>query len=402
MGGGREVSTAIALAAENIRRSFPRSGFTLDVPEIEIPAGTVLALLGPSGSGKSTLLQVLGLLERPDAGRVLLGGREVGVRDRAARLSMAAVFQRPYLFKGGVAENVGYGLAVRGVPAHDRAERVAAALESVGLPGFQDRSALSLSGGEAQRVSLARALVLEPRVLLLDEPLASLDALLRRRLALEFSAILRESGTTAVWVTHDHDEALVVAQQIAIMSEGRIIASGPAEEVMHLPTSTSVAEVLGVAPPLCGTVAASGDGLVEIDSGSVIVAVTGEAPVGAGVRFAVQPEDVILFGADAALPKTTARNQLLARVEACEPRGATNLVALAVGGVRFSASVSRAATADLGLAPGCDVLAIFKATAVRWRLETAGEFGARAEEADGESGTRAKKAAGNADSGLRR
>jgi len=385
------MSTALALAAENVRRSFPSSGFALDVSGIEVPAGTVLALLGPSGSGKSTLLQVLGLLERPDAGRVLLGGREVGVHDREARLSMAAVFQRPYLFKGGVAENVGYGLEVRGVPASERAPRVAAALERVGLPGFEGRSALSLSGGEAQRVSLARALVLEPRVLLLDEPLASLDSLLRRRLAMEFSAILREGNTTAVWVTHDHDEALVVADRIAIMSEGRVVASGPADEIMHLPESTSVAEVLGVAPPLRGKVAASGDGLVEIDSGGVRVAVTGEAPVGAGVLFAVQPEDVILFGSDVALPRTTARNQLVARVEACEPRGATNLVTLAVDGLRLSASVSRAATADLDLTAGRDVLAIFKATAVRWRLESSGG-----------SGAPAKKAAGNADSGLRR
>ena len=367
---------ALALTAENVRRSFPKSGFVLDVERVEAPAGSVLALLGPSGSGKTTLLHILGLLERPDSGRVLLGGREVTARDREARLQMAAVFQRPYLFKGAVGDNVAYGLSVRGVPRAERASRVSAALGRVGLAGYERRSALALSGGEAQRVSLARALVLEPRVLLLDEPLANLDPLLKRRLAHDFARILAESGATTVWVTHDQDEALVVADYVAVMNAGRIVASGPADEVMGLPADDWTASFLGVEEPQSGVVVSSGNGLVEIacggvgeaGTGSARVAVTGDAAVGSAVVFAVRPEDVILFEDGVQLPPTTARNQLPARVESVQSRGTTNHIVLAAGGgVRLAASVSRASSADLGLEPGRRVLAVFKATAVRWQ-----------------------------------
>jgi tungstate transport system ATP-binding protein len=361
------VTEPIALVAENIKRTFPRSGFVLDVERIEAQAGKVLALLGPSGSGKTTLMHILGLLERPDSGRVLLGGREVTSRDRDARLQIAAVFQRPYLFKGAVAANVAYGLTVRGVRGAERERLVAAALERVGLVGYEDRSALALSGGEAQRVSLARALVLEPRVLLLDEPLASLDPLLKRHLTHDFARILRESGATAVWVTHDQDEALVVADYVTVMNEGRIIAAGPTDDVMGLPADEWTASFLGMEEPQIGTVAASDNGLVEIEYGGARIVVTGDAPVGSAVSFAVRPEDVLLFEDGAELPLSTARNQMAALVESVQGRGTINRIVLRVGDMRLAASVSRSSSADLGLEPGTRVLAVFKATAVRWR-----------------------------------
>jgi tungstate transport system ATP-binding protein len=360
------MTQAPALAAEHITRSFPKSGFTLDVERVEAPAGSVLVLLGPSGSGKTTLLHILGLLEHPDSGRILLGGREVTAGDRDARLQMAAVFQRPYLFKGNVAGNVAYGLDVRGVSAAEKTARVAKALERVGLAGYQQRSALALSGGEAQRVSLARALVLEPRVLLLDEPLASLDPLLKRRLAHDFARILRESGATAIWVTHDQDEALLVADHIAVMNAGRIVTSGPADGVMTLPADDWTASFLGLEQPQTGTVRSSAEGLVEIGCGGSIVAVTGAATAGSTATFAVRPEDVILFADGAQLPLSTARNQLPARVVSVQARGATSHIVLDAAGVRLAASVSRASAVDLGLEPGQLVLAVFKATAVRW------------------------------------
>lgn len=361
------MTRSSALAGIGLRRTYRRSGFTLDVERIEVPAGQTLALLGPSGSGKSTLMHVLGLLEKPDSGHVLYDGREVTAADRDARLGIAAVFQRPFLFKGTVAANVGYGLAMRGVGGSERAGRVDAALERVGLSGYGARGVGALSGGEAQRVSLARALVLEPRVLLLDEPLANLDAVLRRRLTREFAGILRESGATAVWVTHDTDEALTAADRIAVMNEGRVVTEGPAGDVTTLPDDDWAAGFLGLERPQRGVVRQSEDGLVSIEAGAQSLYVSGEAVPGAVVSFAVRPEDVLLFETDADLPHSSARNRLDAVVVSCERRGATDHVILDAGGVGLAASVSRASSAELHIAPGTRVLAVFKATAVRWR-----------------------------------
>ena len=360
-------ANALSLEGEGIKRSYRKSTFALDVPSIEVPAGEVLAILGPSGSGKTTLLDVLGLLEEPSSGRVLLGGREVSMRDREARLQIAAVFQRPYLFKGTVGGNVGYGLVARGVPRAKHAARIASALERVGLGGYERRSALALSGGEAQRVALARALVVEPRVLLVDEPLASLDPLLKHRLTRDFASILRGAGVTVLYVTHDQDEALVVADRVAIMNAGRIVAVGPAEETMSLPADEWTASFLGVEEPVQGVVVSMTDGLAGIDVGVTRVYVTGDMEAGARVALAVRPEDVLLFESGADLPASTARNRIEATVASVVPRGSTNHVVLDAGGLRLASSVSRAATAELAIAPGARVLAVFKASAVAWR-----------------------------------
>ena len=169
---------------------------------------------------------MLGLLEKPTAGqRRSSTGAPVDRGDLAARRTIAAVFQKPYLLRGTVRDNVGYGLRLRGVPRAERVRRVAEALERVGLGGWEERSALTLSGGEAQRVALARALVLKPRLLLLDEPLSYLDPLLKR--AAEPRVRARSSPTrhvTALYVTHDQDEAAVVADRIGVMRE---VASSP-------------------------------------------------------------------------------------------------------------------------------------------------------------------------------
>ncbi len=358
----------VSLAGEGLRRRLGKAGFELVVDRIEAPAGETLAILGPSGSGKTTLLELLGLLARPDAGRVLLGGSPVDTRNRAARLQMAAVFQRPYLFKGSVAGNVEYGLVARGISRREREPRVAAALERVGLAGYGSRSALELSGGEAQRVSLARALILEPKVLLLDEPLASLDRLLKRQLTRDFATILGEAGVTVIYVTHDQDEALVVAQQIAVMNEGRLVSSGPAEDIMGLAPDAWSANFLGIESASTGLVSGVDAGLVELISGVTTIYAVGNPAVGADVLFSVHPEDVLLFEPGTELPLTTARNRLPVRVLSVEPRGSSLYATLDANGVGLAASVSRAAAAELRVVPGAELLAVFKATAVRWRL----------------------------------
>jgi len=355
---------SVVLEAIGVRKSF-RKRAVLDVERIALEDARTLALLGPSGAGKSTLLAVLGLLERPDAGRVLLDGREVGVGDRQARLHIAAAFQRPWLFKGTVGENVAYGLALRGVRPAERGARVTEALERVGLGGWEDRSALTLSGGEAQRVALARALAVRPRVLLLDEPLASLDAVEKRRLAREFARVLREDGMTVLWVTHDQDEAALVADDVAVMRDGRVVAIGPADEVFFVPQDAWTAGFLGLEAPIAGVVAAVEEGVACVVCDGAEVFAVSDAAVGARVRLGVRPEDVVLFAADADVPASSARNRLRCVVVDLEHAGATFRVVLERGGMRLAARVSKAAVRELGLAPGAEVLAVFKAAAVR-------------------------------------
>jgi tungstate transport system ATP-binding protein len=361
------VSGALSLSGRNLTRTFKGNDFSLDVPFVEACAGCTLALLGPSGSGKTTLLHLLGLLDRPDTGEVFLGGKSVTPGDREAVLSMAAVFQRPYLFKGSISANVEYGLAVRGVPKARRGAMAESALARVGLEGYGTRSALQLSGGEAQRVSLARALVVEPKVLLVDEPLASLDPLLKRRLTHDFATILHEEQVTVVYVTHDQDEALVVADRVALMNEGRIVAHGFTEDVAGIAEDEWTASFLGIEPAFRGTVFGVSEGLAEVRCGEATITLVGEPEPRSEVLVAVRPEDVLLFEPGAKMPHTTARNRLKAHVTALEPRGATLRVALEANGVRLASSVSRAAVSELGLKPGSEVLAVFKATAVRWR-----------------------------------
>lgn len=369
-----------AIAAEGVVVRY-RKRTALAVDRFELRDGETHAVLGPSGSGKSTLLRVLGLLERPTEGRVLVDGREARSDDREARMMMAAVFQNPYLFKGTVGENVAYGLKLRRVPSAERQRRVARALERVGLGGTEGRSALQLSGGEAQRVALARALVLEPRILLLDEPLSYLDPLIKRRLVADFSEILSRDGLTALYVTHDQDEAMVVADRVSIMRDGRIEHSGPVDEVMGLPVTEWVAGFIGMEAALSGRIVASAEGVATIDVAGVPVYGCTDLPVGTDVLVGIRPEDVTLFEATAELPHSSARNHLPMRVETVEPRGSTARVSLKAGGVRLAASVSRASVRELGLAHGAEVVAMFKATAVRVvAAGEAGVAGARAHE----------------------
>ncbi len=364
------MSAGVSITAKNIRMRVGKrkaaTPFQLSVDSISVPAGEVLAVLGPSGAGKSTLLEVLGLLRTPDQGEVFYDGKRADPTSRADHLRSAAVFQRPWLFKGPVFDNVAYGLSVRNVPHKERDRIVAEELARVGLTGREKDSALRLSGGEAQRVSLARALAVRPSILLLDEPLASLDALLKRQLAHEFVSILRETGVTVVWVTHDQDEAQLVADRIAVMDKGKVVASGTADEVLGLPRDEWLARFLGVPLAQTGVVRESSEGLCAIDVAGNTVWAAGEADSGTAVSLSVRPEDVVLFEPGAELPLTTARNQLEAEVTCVEPRGGTFRIEVNASGMLLASSVSRASVRELELAPGARVLAVFKATAVRW------------------------------------
>jgi len=227
---------------------------------LEVEAGEFLTLLGPSGSGKTTLLNIASGFLDADAGRVLLGGRDVTkVPPRHRNIGM--VFQNYALFPHlNVFENVAYGLKVRKRPAADVAERVGAALRMVRLEGYAERAIQQLSGGQQQRVALARAMVIEPDLLLMDEPLGALDRQLRKHVQLEIRQLHNQEPRTTIYVTHDQEEALVMSDRIAIMSEGRLEQIGTPQELYSRPRNAFVATFLGESNLLPVTVTEVADG----------------------------------------------------------------------------------------------------------------------------------------------
>ncbi|HUF01935.1 MAG TPA: ABC transporter ATP-binding protein [Gaiellaceae bacterium] len=219
----------------------------LDGASLEVAAGEVVTVLGPSGSGKTTLLRVVAGLQRPDSGRVLLDGRDLdGVPSH--RRGIGLVFQDHALFDHrDVQGNVAFGLRMRGSSRDEIARRVAEVLELVGLAGLARRSVATLSGGEQQRVALARALAPDPRVLLLDEPLGSLDRRLRDRLLDDLNRLFAELHVTAVYVTHDQGEAFELGDRVAVMRAGRVVQAGTPDELWAHPADEDVARFLGLA-----------------------------------------------------------------------------------------------------------------------------------------------------------
>ncbi|HSP04902.1 MAG TPA: ABC transporter ATP-binding protein [Acidimicrobiales bacterium] len=239
--------------------------------DLAVEDGTTLALLGPSGSGKSTLLRIVAGLEQPDAGSVHLGDADVTGRP-AHRRGVGVVFQDQALFPHlDVAGNVGFGLRMAGVDRRERAERVRDALGLVGLSGYERRDPATLSGGEAQRVALARALAPRPAVVLLDEPLAALDQLLRERLLVELRALFDDLDVTVVAVTHDPTEAAALGDRIAVLLDGRIAQVGTPGAVIAAPSSAAVAGLVGQRNVLAGRVVPGGVetplGLLPVDPG---------------------------------------------------------------------------------------------------------------------------------------
>ena len=261
-------------------------GLTLDVQQ-----GELLALVGASGSGKTTTLRIIAGHERPDEGRVLLDGRDItAVPPRQRGFGM--VFQHYALFPHmTVGENVAFGLEARGVAKTERRERAARALANVGLANASPRQVQSLSGGEQQRVALARALIIEPRVLLLDEPLSNLDPTLRRTTRDELRAMLHRLGVTAVFVTHDQEDAFAVADRVALLERGRLLQVGRPEELYDRPASRPVAEFIGRATLVPARV--SGDRAVLTIGGAsrdVRVVFPNGGPAGGQMHAVLRPD----------------------------------------------------------------------------------------------------------------
>ncbi|MFC7671463.1 ABC transporter ATP-binding protein [Mycolicibacterium sp. GCM10028919] len=287
--------TSPAIRVDNVGKTYGDAVVLADV-SLEIGDGEFFTLLGPSGSGKSTLLRVIaGLLEQ-DTGDVIINGANMTGRPAHTR-ELGVVFQSLALFPHlSVGDNVGFPLRMRRVGRKEIARRVGAALDLVQLPGLQQRAVSELSGGQSQRVALARVLVYEPRILLLDEPLSALDRRLRESMQLELTRIHRELGVTIVNVTHDQREALMVSDRIAVMDGGRIVQCGHGTDLYANPADVFVAGFLGDPLLLEGDVRHA-NGTHTLHGLGVSVIVQDSVPSGKGVAV-MRPERLRLLNAD--------------------------------------------------------------------------------------------------------
>ena len=276
---------SVEVRVEGIFKAYGKEKALVDV-SLEFSPGGFNTLLGPSGCGKTTLLRAIAGFVTPDAGRIIVGGRDV-THDPPWTRRIGFVFQSYALWPHmTVFENVAYGLRLRKMDSVEVESRVRRILETVGLTSLHERAPGALSGGQQQRVALARALVLEPSVLLLDEPLANLDARLRVDMRQEIRRLQQDLRITTIFVTHDQEEALELSDTVAVMSGGRVAQVGPPEEVYAHPASPEVAALLGGARFLTGVVSERGDLIVD---GAHLPLELPRERAGQRVRVAVSP-----------------------------------------------------------------------------------------------------------------
>ena len=284
---------------------------------LDVREGEFFTLLGPSGCGKTTLLRMVAGFADLDAGAIRFGDRRID-RLPPHKRNTGMVFQNYAVFPNlTVAGNVAYGLKARGIERGAVAERVARALTLVRLDGYDERWPHQLSGGQLQRVAIARALVIEPEVLLLDEPLSNLDAKLRVEMRGEIRQLQQALGITALYVTHDQEEALAISDRIAVMRAGALEQIGPPTEIYHRPASAFVAEFMGVTNLLTGTVLGNAGGRLRIGVGGLeLVAQGGTVAKDSRVSLSLRPEALRLLARDEAPPAGWARVEaVISRIE---------------------------------------------------------------------------------------
>jgi tungstate transport system ATP-binding protein len=335
----------------------------LQVDALEIPQGEVLAVIGPNGAGKSTLLLVLARLLAPNTGQIYFRGLPMEQEEELSyRRRIALVLQEPLLLHRSVFDNVAAGLRFRGLPRGEVKTRTMNWLERLEISHLKDRQGNRLSGGEAQRTSLARAFALQPELLFLDEPFSALDAPTRIRLLQDLHALLNETGITTVFITHDLDEALVLGDRVAVLLGGVLRQVGRPQEVFSSPFDADVAAFVGVETVIAGKVAVSRDGQIIIEANGLNLEAVGDMPTGTQVLYCLRPEDITLSILDRAAG-SSARNQLSGRILRMAPSGP--LVRVVVDcGVPVVALITRGSANDMKLVEGQAVTASFKATAV--------------------------------------
>ncbi|HOG10619.1 MAG TPA: ABC transporter ATP-binding protein [Smithella sp.] len=335
----------------------------LAIPEFHVQPGRILALIGPNGAGKSTLLLMMAGLLKPQQGKIYFQGR--AMENRAdlnfLRRNVSVVFQEPLLLNSNVFDNIALGLKFRKMSRDEINNKVQKSLEAFGISHLEKRYARALSGGEAKRVSLARALAIEPQMLLLDEAFNSLDPPSRETIIEDLKQILEKTKMTAVLALHDREETLRLAQDVCVMHAGNIVQSGTTARIFNQPDSEFVASFVGTETILEGWVrnCTAGNMLVDVE-GRQIEAI-GDCSIGLKVFCCLRPENVII--SSRTQEEVSVRNSFEARVSKIIRQGFFNKLILDCG-FPLVAYITIPSCEDLGIAPGVTVVASFKATSV--------------------------------------
>jgi tungstate transport system ATP-binding protein len=341
----------------------------LDNINFSVDRGEAFALIGPTGAGKTTLLRIIDLLEVPSSGEIYFDGQRVpksGKQRLEMRRRVSFVHQKPQVFNLSVYDNVACGLKWRGEKRNKIADKVDHILKIVGLEDYRNRNARTLSGGEAQRVALARSLVLEPEVLLLDEPTANLDPVSTDKIEQVISYVAGQDNTTMIMATHDMSQGQQLANRIGVLIGGKFVQTGNAADIFRSPQNEQVAHFVGMENITEGAIIASNDGIATVSiSGNALQAVS-SYPVGKEVYACVRPEDITLLVADSAQQigvRSSARNSFQGKVTRLTTLGPLSRVEIDCG-FRLVALVTKISAEELNLQVGKEIYATFKATGV--------------------------------------
>jgi len=336
----------------------------LDVPSFCLYGQEFVSLIGPNGCGKSTLLLSIMCLLKRATGSINYKGEEIDSDQKALayRRKIAMVLQDPLLFDATIYDNVASGLKFRGIKGPQANKTVSEYLERFNLAHMAKRYARKLSGGEARRVSLARAFAVEPDMIFFDEPFANLDPPTRQTLSEDMLRIIRETGISAILVTHDQSEALRLSDRLVVMNQGRVVQTGTPFEVMNAPVNEFVANFVGMETILKGTVRQNVTGQMIISVAGKEIDAIGDAPEGGDIYCGIRPENVVIDTTDPSLT-TSARNVFPAKIMEISSLGPFLRLSLDCG-FPIVSYLTREAYATLKLEQGKDVYATFKATAV--------------------------------------
>lgn len=334
----------------------------LDLPELDVNKGEVLVVVGPNGAGKSTLLQVIAGLKKPFKGSIRFS-ETPKLDELTYRRKISTVYQSALLLSGTVAGNIASGLKFRRYKSEEIHKRVDFWMEQLHISHLANRRSNSLSGGEAQRVSLARAFCLETELILMDEPFSALDTPTQQELLRDLREIFSKTDQTCIYVTHDLEESLAIGDRLAVLFKGKLHQLGSVSNVFAYPNTPEVAAFVGVENIIPGVVQSRSEDLVQIKANGAIVEAVSDLKPGAHVYICLRPEDISLSNPqDGAVP-SSARNRIRCQITSIISQGPLSRVQMQ-SGFPLSALVTRPSAREMGLAAGKEVIAVFKSSAV--------------------------------------